>query len=234
MPPRDWGGVIRSFYFLLYTPFYTYHTISTLSAIYSESSCFIGIESWMVSLAYIMMFWTLALGILAGALLGVFIALILVVGVIGGLLALILRVFCPTYFKSLMTSLTQPAPYPPLSDPFENQMLQQPLIIQLVGERFDPAKYDQKFIEEEVCSICLGNYEAEQIVTHWPQCKHLFHKGCLEYWIVKNSTCPICKTHYPSSLPVGGSQNGSMADVGVDSEFYGNANAEPNLEVQVN
>ncbi|CAN0015820.1 unnamed protein product [Phaeothamnion confervicola] len=45
---------------------------------------------------------------------------------------------------------------------------------------------------EDMCSICLGDYEAEEEVYLLP-CTHLFHEQCLSMWIKDHSTCPFCK-----------------------------------------
>jgi hypothetical protein len=44
----------------------------------------------------------------------------------------------------------------------------------LVG---DPKK---ALTEEERCSVCLDEYEKEQICTKLPKCSHLYHKECIE------------------------------------------------------
>lgn len=55
-------------------------------------------------------------------------------------------------------------------------------------------------IEEEICSICLEKlYSEEDIESNYDiiqlNCKHMFHKECLDPWIVNNKNCPLCKNN---------------------------------------
>ncbi|KAI1371805.1 hypothetical protein F4677DRAFT_281622 [Hypoxylon crocopeplum] len=43
------------------------------------------------------------------------------------------------------------------------------------------------------CSICLEGYKHDDLVRETP-CRHLFHKHCLEWWLVKHQgRCPLCQ-----------------------------------------
>jgi NACalpha-BTF3-like transcription factor len=44
----------------------------------------------------------------------------------------------------------------------------------------------------EVCSICFESLEDDKI--HTTKCSHSYHKECLEKWLNRNNTCPICRT----------------------------------------
>ena len=50
----------------------------------------------------------------------------------------------------------------------------------------------------DVCSICYGDFDINAIkdekVVYLKECKHKFHKGCIEGWINSGHTdCPICR-----------------------------------------
>tara|TARA_B110001450_G_scaffold210437_1_gene201655 strand:- start:11 stop:679 length:669 start_codon:yes stop_codon:yes gene_type:complete len=50
-------------------------------------------------------------------------------------------------------------------------------------------------ISEIMCSICLGNFEINDVLVALP-CKHHFHKACISDWIVHKGVgapCPLCK-----------------------------------------
>ena len=55
-------------------------------------------------------------------------------------------------------------------------------------------KCDNKLIykNEKICSICLENilYKNDIIKT---KCNHIFHTKCIEKWLSKQNTCPICR-----------------------------------------
>jgi Ring finger domain len=43
------------------------------------------------------------------------------------------------------------------------------------------------------CSICLGDYEEKEMLRVIPACHHSFHLVCIDLWLQKQSTCPICR-----------------------------------------
>ncbi|WP_448215439.1 RING finger domain-containing protein [Endozoicomonas sp. 2B-B] len=43
------------------------------------------------------------------------------------------------------------------------------------------------------CPVCLDTFAGREVMV-LKQCKHMFHKDCLEPWLSKNSTCPSCRT----------------------------------------
>ncbi|OBZ88888.1 hypothetical protein A0J61_03067 [Choanephora cucurbitarum] len=49
--------------------------------------------------------------------------------------------------------------------------------------------------EDAVCSICLCEYENEELVCKlW--CDHHYHKDCVHEWLGLNSKCPLCKRDF--------------------------------------
>ncbi|CAN1148232.1 E3 ubiquitin-protein ligase At1g63170 [Linum perenne] len=46
--------------------------------------------------------------------------------------------------------------------------------------------------EDAVCYICLKKYEDEEELKELP-CGHVFHVECLDKWLKKNASCPLCK-----------------------------------------
>lgn len=45
--------------------------------------------------------------------------------------------------------------------------------------------------EEEDCSICYETTKDSDIVKL--KCEHIFHKKCIEQWVEKSGTCPLCR-----------------------------------------
>ena len=43
------------------------------------------------------------------------------------------------------------------------------------------------------CVICLENLDSNSIITAL-KCGHIYHEGCVQKWLNKNSVCPICST----------------------------------------
>jgi E3 ubiquitin-protein ligase BIG BROTHER-like protein len=52
--------------------------------------------------------------------------------------------------------------------------------------------------QEEQCVICRMEFEVGEDVKLMP-CKHIFHPGCLDQWLVINKACPICAKELSSA-----------------------------------
>ncbi len=51
----------------------------------------------------------------------------------------------------------------------------------------------QKFCEEsdiDTCAICLESIDGEKTLT---ECKHVFHKNCIDRWNAVHIECPMCR-----------------------------------------
>ncbi|CAI9089294.1 OLC1v1023846C1 [Oldenlandia corymbosa var. corymbosa] len=46
---------------------------------------------------------------------------------------------------------------------------------------------------EEICSICLENYGAQEVIGKL-RCGHEHHLDCIKNWILVDNSCPLCKT----------------------------------------
>lgn len=47
--------------------------------------------------------------------------------------------------------------------------------------------------EQEVCSICLQEYNNGEVRGYVGDCGHKFHVGCLAQWLQAHDTCPLCR-----------------------------------------
>jgi len=41
--------------------------------------------------------------------------------------------------------------------------------------------------------VCLGEYDAGELLRRLPRCGHDFHLKCIDAWLSQHSTCPICR-----------------------------------------
>ncbi|XP_028774802.1 RING-H2 finger protein ATL20-like [Neltuma alba] len=54
---------------------------------------------------------------------------------------------------------------------------------------------------DNVCSICLSEYEPQDTLRAIPHCNHYFHAHCIDGWLKKKGTCPLCR-HLPHGSPL--------------------------------
>ncbi|KAF0698206.1 Aste57867_11191 [Aphanomyces stellatus] len=52
---------------------------------------------------------------------------------------------------------------------------------------------------EEMCPICLVEYVADLELRELP-CSHRYHPACIDEWLKKNHTCPMCKRDMASPV----------------------------------
>ncbi|KAH0449675.1 hypothetical protein IEQ34_020367 [Dendrobium chrysotoxum] len=57
---------------------------------------------------------------------------------------------------------------------------------------------DPRAVDAICCIICLVNYEEEQgkdkALRLLPECGHLFHAKCVDRWLRRRRTCPVCRS----------------------------------------
>lgn len=55
--------------------------------------------------------------------------------------------------------------------------------------------------DSHVCAVCIEAYKAGEVVTVLT-CDHIFHKACIEPWLLERRTCPMCKCDILKALGV--------------------------------
>ncbi|KAK7272529.1 hypothetical protein RJT34_29185 [Clitoria ternatea] len=45
------------------------------------------------------------------------------------------------------------------------------------------------------CAICLEEFQVGQFCQVFPMCQHIFHSHCIDRWLQKKLTCPICRRY---------------------------------------
>ncbi|KAK9667092.1 hypothetical protein RND81_14G232400 [Saponaria officinalis] len=51
--------------------------------------------------------------------------------------------------------------------------------------------------DDEPCSVCLVEFEGEDLVSKLSKCGHVFHMTCIDKWVDRNQfTCPLCRTSF--------------------------------------
>ncbi|PKU86378.1 RING-H2 finger protein ATL68 [Dendrobium catenatum] len=47
---------------------------------------------------------------------------------------------------------------------------------------------------EGLCSICLNEYNEGEMLRSMPECRHCFHILCIDSWLQRHGTCPVCRS----------------------------------------
>lgn len=74
------------------------------------------------------------------------------------------------------------------------------------------------------CSVCLGDYQADDRLQQIPGCGHTFHMDCIDLWLATHTTCPLCRQ---SLLP---STKLVLADTLVEATTSNNGDGMPSHE----
>ncbi|XP_030540192.2 RING-H2 finger protein ATL22-like [Rhodamnia argentea] len=48
---------------------------------------------------------------------------------------------------------------------------------------------------DDICTICLSKYEQNETIRTIPDCEHYFHAYCIDRWLRKNASCPLCRNY---------------------------------------
>lgn len=70
----------------------------------------------------------------------------------------------------------------------------------LIGEILPVAKFSELAAVEEPperCAVCLYEFEGEDEIRRLTNCRHIFHRGCLDRWMgYHHTTCPLCRSPF--------------------------------------
>ncbi|KAJ0025576.1 hypothetical protein Pint_08939 [Pistacia integerrima] len=45
-----------------------------------------------------------------------------------------------------------------------------------------------------ICVVCLDGVQKGERCRIFPDCKHVFHAQCIDLWLLRRLTCPICRS----------------------------------------
>ncbi|KAJ7319713.1 hypothetical protein JRQ81_019224 [Phrynocephalus forsythii] len=76
-------------------------------------------------------------------------------------------------------------------------------------------------IDAENCAICIENYKPKDTLRILP-CKHVFHRHCIDPWLLDHRTCPMCKLDIIKALGYWG-ESKEIPDVAVPESVSGSS-----------
>jgi|MDTG01.5.fsa_nt_gb hypothetical protein len=79
--------------------------------------------------------------------------------------------------------------YPTLSEPRTLYILNVSSE-RIVSLKISPLAPPEAIIPVKKCPICLVE---DNVVRHTLKCNHTFHLHCIDRWLLKNRTCPMCR-----------------------------------------
>ncbi|GAA0156111.1 hypothetical protein LIER_13679 [Lithospermum erythrorhizon] len=47
--------------------------------------------------------------------------------------------------------------------------------------------------ERVSCSVCLQDFQIGETVRSLPDCHHMYHLPCIDKWLVRHGSCPMCR-----------------------------------------
>ncbi|OAY27256.1 E3 ubiquitin-protein ligase ATL42 [Manihot esculenta] len=89
--------------------------------------------------------------------------------------------------------------------------------------RFSSLKGSKNGLE---CVVCLSKFEDIEVLRLLPKCKHAFHINCVDQWLEKHSSCPLCRCKVSAEDPAIFSYSNSMRFYGNQSDHQEDSNVE--------
>nr|CAB3449487.1 unnamed protein product [Digitaria exilis] len=78
------------------------------------------------------------------------------------------------------------------------------------------------------CAVCLSAMQDGDAVRALPGCRHAFHVACVDAWLCKRATCPVCRARPALPPPQQAPKSGAKA-----AAVAGSFGWQPDLESQV-
>lgn len=89
--------------------------------------------------------------------------------------------------------------------------------------RFSALKGTREGLE---CAVCLCKFEDIEILRLLPKCKHAFHIDCVDQWLEKHSSCPLCRHKVSEDDVTVFTYSNSLRFLRNQSELRGDSNLE--------
>lgn len=82
---------------------------------------------------------------------------------------------------------------PPVSAVSADDKIRDSLPVVTIGTFAD--KFCTSMSDDLMCAVCLSSFEKEDEVRELCNCRHIFHRICLDKWLdQRQTTCPLCRS----------------------------------------
>ena len=68
-----------------------------------------------------------------------------------------------------------------------------PTNLNILRRNTEVSTYSNLDTTEDSCCICRENFQDTDIVRKINSCGHVFHLNCLDTWLERHTTCPMCR-----------------------------------------
>ncbi|KAL8037633.1 hypothetical protein ABFX02_11G051300 [Erythranthe guttata] len=76
------------------------------------------------------------------------------------------------------------------------------------------------------CAVCLAQFDGTDVLRMLPKCTHAFHIDCIDRWLEKRDTCPLCRRRAEPNDVIG-------SDLQCSEEFPPDHHGYSNLELYI-
>jgi len=74
-----------------------------------------------------------------------------------------------------------------------NEMMDHYLVCTVISSSVTSQNSNKASLTNDMCAICLDAQSSAQVALRALDCGHTFHLACIQHWLSRASTCPLCK-----------------------------------------
>ncbi|KAE9448670.1 hypothetical protein C3L33_19421, partial [Rhododendron williamsianum] len=105
-------------------------------------------------------------------------------------LTFILVMYAKYCYRGGLVANNQPTPNGLISSGSRSSGIDKTVIESLPFFKFSALRGTREGLE---CAVCLSKFEDVEVLRLLPKCKHAFHIDCIDLWLERHSSCPLCR-----------------------------------------
>ncbi|KAM7267295.1 hypothetical protein ACFE04_009461 [Oxalis oulophora] len=72
------------------------------------------------------------------------------------------------------------------------------------------------------CVVCLTEFHDDDTLSLMPICEHMFHRDCINTWLVSHVTCPVCRLELATCNSINKEKDGSSSTTSITPQIDSN------------